>query len=277
VVKASPERDKVAFLKIDSDWEFNTTTGTFNDADTTKLFGIDPQPPKKLHSLTSNVYAYPELNTELGMIIREEARDGWADSAERKVWRSVMFGLIPRTTHDVDFHTRPPAPEDAVRSTTKLSQGPISLGIEITTLGDRTREGRLTATDWRSFESHWVQEGSTWEVHRAFNTPPFTTNVSPTSITEPKDEISSDESLVHTHCDEEGSGAAVDEDETKINSNNNQHGATFDTPPRLVGELKVTAILLPSEENSDRWMVGGESTSSAPFTTKSEPVGKITL
>jgi hypothetical protein len=137
----------VAFLKIDSDWEFNNTTGTFIDADTTKLFNIDPQPPKKLHSLTCNEYAYPELNRAFGMTIREEAPDGLLESDERKVWRRVMFGLDPPASNDIDFHARPPDPEEAVRSTTKLSQGPISLGIEITTDGERTTEGPLREID----------------------------------------------------------------------------------------------------------------------------------
>jgi hypothetical protein len=60
-----------------------------------------------------------------------------------------------------------------------------------------------------------------------------------------------DESLVHTHSDEEGSGLG-EEVGTRIKENINPHGAAFDAPPRLVGELKVTVILLPSEENSDR-------------------------
>jgi hypothetical protein len=265
----------VAFLNIDRDWEFNNTTGTFTDADTTKLFNSDPQPPKKLHSLTCNEYAYPELSSAFGMAIREDAPDGLLESDERKVWRRVMFGLDPPTTNDMDFHTRPPNPEEAVRSTTKPSQGPISLGIKITTDGERTTEGRVMEIDWRSFEAHLVQEGSTWEVHRAFNTPAFRINASPTSITEPRDEISREESLVHTHSEEEGRAAG--EEGERINSNSNPHGATFDTPPRLVGEVKVTVILLPSEENSERFMVGGESTSSAPFTTKRSPAGKIGL
>jgi hypothetical protein len=36
-------------------WEFNTATGTSVDNDTTKLFTLELQPPKKLHSLTSRV------------------------------------------------------------------------------------------------------------------------------------------------------------------------------------------------------------------------------
>jgi hypothetical protein len=263
----------VAFLKIDSDWEFNKTTGTFIDADTTKFFTIDPQPPKKLHSLTCNEYAYPAVNSAFGMTTRKEAPGGLLDSAERNVWRRVMFGLAPPATNNMDFHIRPPDPEEAVRSTIKLSQGPISLGIEITTDGGRTIDGPAMGMDWRSFEDHLVQEGSTWEVHRAFNTPAFRTNSSPTSITEPRDEISREESLVHTHSDEEGRIAG--EEGEMIKSNSNPHAATFDTPPRLVGEVKVTMILLPSEENSDRSMVGGESTSSAPFTIKRSPAGKI--
>jgi hypothetical protein len=266
----------VAFLKIDSDWEFNKTTGTFTDDDTTKLFNIDPQPPKKLQSLTCNEYAYPELNSAFGMTMCEEA-PGWLwESAERKVWRKVMLGLAPPTTNEIDFHTRPPAPVEAVRSTIKLSQGPISLGIDITTDGDRRTKGPVMEIDWRSFESHLVQEGSMWEVHLAFNTLPFRTNTSPTSTTEPREEISREESLVHTHSDEEGIGVREEVD-SRMNSNSNSHDATFDTPPRLVGKVKVIVILLPSEENSDRWMVGGESASSAPFTTMVSPEGKISL
>jgi hypothetical protein len=204
------------------------------------------------------------------MAIRETA--SW--EADRKVWRRVMFGLDPPTINDVDFHARPPDPEEAVRSTIKSSQGPISLGINITTDGDRTREGRVMEIDWRPFEPQLVQEGSTWEVHRAFNTRPFRTNASPTSITEPWEEISRDESLVQTHSDEEGRGVG-EESEERINSNSNPHGTTFDTPPRLVGEVNETMSLLPSEENSDRQMVGGESASSTPFTTKRSPAGKI--
>jgi hypothetical protein len=115
-----------------------------------------------------------------------------------------MFGLDPPTTNDVDFHALPPDPEEAVRSTIKISQGPISLGIDITTTGDRIKEGAAMELDSRSFEAHLVHKGSAWEVHRAFNAPPFRTKASPTSITEPREEISREESLVHTHSDEEG-------------------------------------------------------------------------
>jgi hypothetical protein len=84
------------------------------------------------------------------------------------------------------------------------------------------------------------------------------------------------ESLVQTHSDEEGRGVR-EEVEKMISSNNNQHDTTFDTPPRLVGEVKVTMILLPSEENSHRWIVGGDSTSSTFFTIKRSPAGKMSL
>jgi len=35
-------------------WEFNTANGTSGEDETTKLFKLDPQPFKKLHSFTSN-------------------------------------------------------------------------------------------------------------------------------------------------------------------------------------------------------------------------------
>jgi hypothetical protein len=48
--------ERVLFLKTEIWlWEFNTATGTPADDDTTKLLNLDPQPPKKLHSLTSRV------------------------------------------------------------------------------------------------------------------------------------------------------------------------------------------------------------------------------
>jgi hypothetical protein len=54
LVKASPERDKDEFLKMEiASRECRNTTGTLLREETTKFFSPNPQAPKKLHSLTS--------------------------------------------------------------------------------------------------------------------------------------------------------------------------------------------------------------------------------
>jgi hypothetical protein len=196
------------------------------------------------------------------------------DTAEKKDWTEEIFGLRPLTKKETDFHGLPPDPEDEVRSTTKSSQGPISLGREtVTTGGDFTTEGAESVVFWESFDFQLEQEGSTREVHRAFNTPLLTSNRSPGPISAPMEEISSDESLVHTQRAEGERAWEVSEEVLK----SDPQEITFATLPRLVGELNVTLILLPSGENSDRWTEGGDDETSTPFTTSTSPAGNTTL
>jgi hypothetical protein len=191
----------------------------------------------------------------------------------RKSWTKDMFGLDPPTTKDTDFHNLPPDPEDEVKSTVKSSQGPISLAIDTITTGDMTKGGVEIVEFWGSFDFQLEQEGSTLEVHRAFNTPLFNSNRSPKPIDDPIEEISREESLIHTQREEERSMWEIDDEVLK----RDPQLITFDTPPRFVEELKITIIWLPSEENSDCRIKGGGNTSSTPLTINISPVGNTAL
>jgi hypothetical protein len=173
---------------------------------------------------------------------------------------------------ETDFHNLPPDLEEAVKSTIKSSQGPISLAIDTATTGDSTTEGTKIVEFWESFDLQFEQEGSTSEVHRAFNTPLFNSNTSPGSINFPIEEISREESLRHTQREDEGKEWEVGE----VNLKSKSQSITFTTPARFEEEVKVTLILLPSEENSDLWIAGGNEISSTPCTIKRSPRGYTT-
>jgi hypothetical protein len=119
-------------------------------------------------------------------------------TAERKAWADETLGLCPHTKKETDFHGLPPDPEDEVRSTATSSQGPTSLGTETATTGGFATEGAESVVFWESLDLQLEQEGSTREVHRAFNTPFLNSNRSPGSTIDPMEEISREESLVHT-------------------------------------------------------------------------------
>jgi hypothetical protein len=186
----------------------------------------------------------------------------------------VVFGLSPPTTKETDFQDLPPEPEDEVKSTSKSSQKPISVGSDTVTTGVITAETTEIVEFWGSLVLQLLQKGSTFEVHRAFNTPVFKVNTSPGSMNAPNEDISSEESLVHTQREDEGREW---NDVTELDLKRNPQEITFTTLPRLVGDVKVTCILLPSEENSDRCIEGGGKASSTPFTTNTSPAGNTTL
>jgi hypothetical protein len=175
----------------------------------------------------------------------------------------VIFGSDPRTTNDTDFQSLPPDPEEAVRSTSKSSQGPIRLAIEAATTGEVVVKGTDIVIFWESLDGQSVQEGSTLDVQRAFNTPFFSSKTSPT-FNDPINDISNEESLVQTHRE------GVERSRSKLQVN-------LFTAPRLVRDEKVTMILLPSGENFDPWIKGGGKTSSTPFTINTSPAGYTTL
>jgi hypothetical protein len=255
--------------------EFNRTTGTFFEEETTKLINLKPQPFKKLHSLTSKEYAYPELNLEFGITIGDLTEEGVEDWVERKDSRRVMLGLDPLTTKETDFHNLPPDPDEEVKSITKSSQGPIVLGIETVTTGAFAINGAEIVMFWGSLELQLEHDGSTFEVHLAFNTPPLRLKISPTSIKDPMEDISSNESLIQIQRDEED--REWDKILREMTLKSNLQFSPFDTPPRFVGEENETKILLPSEENSDLFSNGDGNISSLPFTTRRSPLGNITL
>jgi hypothetical protein len=258
--------ERVAFLKIEILFgEFNNTTGTSEDNETTKLFNRIPQPFKKLHSFTSKEYAYPGVNTRFGIAKGVLTSEGFVEIlADKKSWTLVIFGSDPVTRKETLFHDLPPDPEDDVKSILISSQGPIELAIDADTTGEVTVEGMVIFTFCCRLDSQFAQEGSTLEVQRAFSTAAFSCKTTPT-FNEPTEDISKEESLVHTHW--------ADEDW----ANNKLQLNLLIRPPRFVGAVKVTMILLPSEENCARCIKGGGNASSTPFTTNTSPAGNTTL
>jgi hypothetical protein len=77
----------------------------------------------------------------LGITTGDRTDEGLDEIAERKACIDEIFGLGPPTKKETDFHNLPPAPEDEVRSTTKSSQGPNSVGSDIVTIGAFATEG----------------------------------------------------------------------------------------------------------------------------------------
>jgi hypothetical protein len=192
------------------------------------------------------------------------------DLEDRKSWTKETFGLEPDTTNDTDSHALPPDPDDELKSTIRSSQAPISLAIDNLTTGAFTTEGADIITFCGSFDFQLEQDESTFEVQRAFKTPPLSTHTLSTrkeEVKDPKEKISREDALIHRQRNEEGEGIVEGEN----------NSPQFISPVRLVGEVKVTVTLLPSEENSDLCTSGADRASSTPFTTNISPTGNTTL
>jgi hypothetical protein len=178
--------------------------------------------------------------------------------------------LIRKVT---EFHTLPPEPEEEVKSRVRSSQGPIALAIDKETNGIWTTVGEESVIFCELFVGHWEQVGSILDVHRAFQRPLLTSKTYPGLIFEPKEEISSEESLIQRQREvEERVEVAV-----VVVLKSNLQFITLITWALLVGEVNVRIILLPSEEKMDDWMTGEGNSFSNAFTTNTSPRGYITL
>jgi hypothetical protein len=179
------------------------------------------------------------------------------------------LGLNPTTATEKNCHILPPEPEEEVKSTIRSSQGPISLAMETVITGAFTTSGAEIVKFWGSLDFQLEQEGSILEVQRAFSSPSLNNQRSrPTLTDDPIEETTSEETVSQEQREVIG---------RFTESNNKPQLNPLIRPPRFVGEVKVTMILLPSEENSDRCIEGGGKASSTPFTTNTSPAGNTTL
>jgi hypothetical protein len=272
-------------------WDLKSTTGTFEEEETTKLFDLFPHADKKLHSSTSNVWTDPFDNNSWGTIMGEEIKEDrdleeveWDDLAvrfERYCWReeedeTEVWAERMVTLKSKDFHSRPPDPEDELRSSSKSSHTPNSLGVDkVTTGGDNnSREGTETVRLWETVNGQLEQPKSVLEVHRAFNTPLFRNNTSPALSADAGDN-SKDLSSAHTQRTPSNSMGEEDgerEDFEKLNNFEQLFASSdFTKPPSLVEPTNVTKILLPYEEKVAFFIKGPGTGSSDTFTSNSEP------
>jgi hypothetical protein len=251
------------------------TTGTSEDEETAKDLEICPHAPKKLHNSTVKEYEAPLVNRLLGTRRgrdNDKENDFDAVRLERYCWRGREEES--ETMKEMDFQSRPPEPTEELKSNDKSSHAPSSFGrFKVTTTGDK----RLGSTEivmlWCRLKGQDAQSGSTLEVQRAFNTFFFNSITSPTFNAD-TEYISSDFSF--THRQREGRDGAIGEGEEVIKWNNlEQFEKDFDERP-FVSISNSRTILLPSEENTARFIFGPGTEASEAFTVKSELKGKIT-
>jgi hypothetical protein len=106
-----------------------------------------PQEDKKLHSATSKEETDPSDMNWRGRRMGEEIREEKDFGEEREVrlerycWRRGMEegeeDERMETCNDKDFHSRPPEPEEELKSNNRSSHIPNSLGMDkVTTGGD---------------------------------------------------------------------------------------------------------------------------------------------
>jgi hypothetical protein len=203
------------------------------------------------------------------MIIGDRTDDGTDEIFDKYDCTNETFRLDPETKNDTDFHILPPDPDEEVKSRVRSSQELISLGAVIITTGAERPAGADIVTFWGSFDFHFWHKGSTLEVHRALTTPPRKSQISPTDkYKDFIDEISSEESLVHTQRKERREEEGREKYVSQLNG--------FNIPLRFVAEEKVTRTLLASNENSARCTEGGGNDSSNPFTRNRSPTGNTT-
>ncbi len=142
--------------------------GIKDELETTKVLNFFEQDDKKLHNSTSNEYTDPTDNNEWGMRMGDEIKEEIEEEEER--WEGevrlkrycrresellLLFELTVEedsrfATIDNDFHGLPPEPEEELKSNSKSSQDPNTLGIEITNNGDTTTEGDEIVMFWET-------------------------------------------------------------------------------------------------------------------------------
>jgi hypothetical protein len=192
------------------------------------------------------------------------------------------------TWNDKDCHSRPPDPEEELKSNSRSSHTPNSLGIDtVTTGGDNDcGEGAEIVRVWDSLKGQLEQVTSTFEVQRALSIPPFKLIRSPT-LKWVTGDISKDLSSSHTQRtaslklkeeEEEEEEEEEGGEDVEILNNFEQFFiiSDFIIPPSFVESTKAIKILLPSEENWALFIKGPGAESSERFTTNSEPAGNHT-
>jgi hypothetical protein len=228
-----------------------------------------------------------EINEEM------EFEEGSEVRLERYCWRREVedeeAGVEDEskvTRNDKESHSRPPDPDEELKSNSKSSHTPNSLGIDKVTTGGNNEswEGDEIVRLWDSLKGQLEQLASTFEVQRAFNIPLLNSSTSPT-LTPNRDtgDISKDLSSSHTHRTELKDDCVGEEDDWEVGDlemlNNFEQFFTISNlsePPSFVESEKEIKILLPSEENWARFIKGPGAESSDPFTTNSEPDGNHT-
>jgi hypothetical protein len=273
-------------------WQFKETTGIFEEDETTKILYLFPQEDKKLHSSTSKEETDPCVNKwrgmRMGVEINEETdfEEGRDVRLERYCWRwngdvEVEEDESKVTWNDKDCHSRPPDPEEELKSNSRSSHTPNELGRDnVTTGGDNDcGEGAEIVRVWDSLKGQREQVISTFEVQRAFITSLLNMSTSPT-LTSNQDtgDISRDLSSTHTHrisvkLKEDCMEGENDKGDLEMLNNSSQvfFISDFIEPPSFVESSKVMKILLPSEENWARFIKGPGAESSDPLTPNSEP------
>jgi hypothetical protein len=258
-----------------------------------------------LHSSTSNEYTDPSDKNSWEMTMGDEIneeRDFEEEGdvrLERCCWRieggdevedEVGVEEESRVTRNAkDCHSRPPDPDDELKSNHKSSHTPNSLGIDTVITGSdkNSAEGDEIVTLWDWVKGQLEQLLTlTFEVHLAFNTSLFSSITSPTlTAKRATGDISKDLSSIHTQrmplklnddCVEgEGHGEGEDDEERDFETLNNFEQffaiSNFIEPPLFVESTNSIKILLPSEENRARFIKGPATESFSPLTTNSEP------
>jgi hypothetical protein len=208
----------------------------------------------------------------------------WRTEGGDEVEDEVGVEEESRVTQNVkDCHSRPPDPDDELKSNHKSSHTPNSLGIDTVTTGSDkdSTEGAEIVTLWDWVKGQLEQLlTSTFEVHLAFNTSLFSSITSPTlTAKRATGDISKDLSSIHTQQvslklnDDCVEGEDDEERDFETLNNFEQFFAisNFIEPPSFVESKNSIKILLPSEENRARFIKGPATESPSPFTTNSEP------
>jgi hypothetical protein len=243
--------------------DFRKTAGRSND-ETVKILILFPQKDRKLHSCVSSVWIDPSVRYSRGMVIGDEV-SSTKDLEEVKLvrysWREeggcwIGDVEVMDTWNNKDFQGRPPEPFEELRSNTRSSQTPNSLG---TTTFTSTDHALLVVTVMLCAGENG-QFAHSLKGHCAFNTPPLSLMRSPTS-----NEVkykSSVFSFTHTQ-----------RPVPKL-SQVEQLRVFVDESSALVRPSNPIVILVPSAENIALFINGPGSGSVDPWTTNWEPEGK---
>jgi hypothetical protein len=176
-----------------------------------------------------------------------------------------------------DFHSLPPDPEEELRSTSKPSHAPNTLGSVSPTNGPTEEEpaGLDKVALWGRLKGHPSHTLVSFTTHAAFTTPLFNEITSP--IFSRGDELTISRRLASTHTQRLPPPLnTTSKPEMYTRKNTEQSLSYLKLPPWFVSDTNSIKILLPSDEKDTPRINGPATGSDNALTTNSDPTGKCT-
>jgi hypothetical protein len=267
----------------------NDTMGMFAEAETWNERTALPHNDKKLHSSISKVCTEPTDRCSGDTWIGTDNKD----FSDEEDWMRLVRYCSSRDTEEEEFtadpdpkaietwirrdlHSLPPDPEEELRSTSKPSHAPNTLGTVSPTNGSTAAvAGPDTVALWETLKGQPSHTLVSFTTHAAFTTPLFNEITSP--IFSKGDELTISRRLASTHTQRLPTPLnTTSEPEMYTRKNTEQSLSYLKLPAWFVADTNSIKILLPSDEKDTLRINGPATGSDNALTTNWDPAGKDT-